>query len=158
MADPYQLQQVVLNLVVNAEQALLEERGQGHVRIRTSHSARRPRPRTRRPNSARDLRRRPGIPADDRLAHLRPVLHHQAAGRGHGPRPFHRLRNRAAARRGSDVRKPAWRGSEIHGRAARRRRSGGRSRGGAVLFGLTAQEPFPPAAFSWSRTSPPSRS
>jgi signal transduction histidine kinase/CheY-like chemotaxis protein len=39
MADPYQLQQVVLNLLVNAEQALLEERGQGHVRIRTSHSA-----------------------------------------------------------------------------------------------------------------------
>jgi two-component system, NtrC family, sensor kinase len=41
MADPYQLQQVVLNLVVNAEQALLEERGQGHVRIRTSLSTRR---------------------------------------------------------------------------------------------------------------------
>ncbi len=39
MADPYQLQQVVLNLLVNAEQALLGERGQGHVRIRTSHSA-----------------------------------------------------------------------------------------------------------------------
>lgn len=38
MADPYQLQQVVLNLVVNAEQALLEARGQGRVRIRTSHS------------------------------------------------------------------------------------------------------------------------
>jgi signal transduction histidine kinase/ActR/RegA family two-component response regulator len=36
MADPYQLQQVILNLVVNAEQALLEERGQGHVWIRTS--------------------------------------------------------------------------------------------------------------------------
>ena len=37
MADPYQLQQVILNLLVNAEQALLEERGQGHVRVRTSH-------------------------------------------------------------------------------------------------------------------------
>ncbi len=45
MADPYQLQQVVLNLVVNAEQALLEERGHGCVRIRTSHSARLPGPR-----------------------------------------------------------------------------------------------------------------
>jgi two-component system, NtrC family, sensor kinase len=42
MADPYQLQQVVLNLVVNAEQALLEDRGHGRVSIRTSHGARRP--------------------------------------------------------------------------------------------------------------------
>jgi signal transduction histidine kinase/CheY-like chemotaxis protein len=37
MADPYQLQQVVLNLVINAEQALIEGRGQGHVWIRTRH-------------------------------------------------------------------------------------------------------------------------
>jgi signal transduction histidine kinase/CheY-like chemotaxis protein len=37
MADPYQLQQVVLNLVVNAEQALLEGRGRGHIWIRTRH-------------------------------------------------------------------------------------------------------------------------
>jgi len=45
MADPYQLQQVVLNLLANAEQALLEERGQGHIRIRTSHSAQHAAPR-----------------------------------------------------------------------------------------------------------------
>lgn len=37
LADPYQLQQVVLNLLVNAEQALLESRGHGHVWIRTRH-------------------------------------------------------------------------------------------------------------------------
>ncbi|MGA8871408.1 MAG: ATP-binding protein, partial [Candidatus Acidiferrales bacterium] len=36
-ADPYQLQQVVLNLLINAEQALLEGRGKGHVLIRTTH-------------------------------------------------------------------------------------------------------------------------
>ena len=35
MADPYQLQQVVLNLLTNAEQALLQERGQGKVNIKT---------------------------------------------------------------------------------------------------------------------------
>ncbi len=40
MADPYQLQQVVLNLLVNAEQALLEGRGHGHVWIRTRHVVR----------------------------------------------------------------------------------------------------------------------
>ena len=39
MADPYQLQQVVLNLVINAEQSLLEGRGQGNVWIRTSWSS-----------------------------------------------------------------------------------------------------------------------
>ena len=35
MADPYQLQQVVLNLLINAEQALLQDRGKGVVRVRT---------------------------------------------------------------------------------------------------------------------------
>lgn len=38
MADPFQLQQVVLNLLVNAEQALLESRGKGHIAIRTRAS------------------------------------------------------------------------------------------------------------------------
>lgn len=40
MADPYQLQQVVLNLLMNAEQALFESRGRGLVKIRTWHSRR----------------------------------------------------------------------------------------------------------------------
>jgi signal transduction histidine kinase/CheY-like chemotaxis protein len=35
MADPFQLQQVVLNLLINAEQALLQDRGKGVVRVRT---------------------------------------------------------------------------------------------------------------------------
>jgi len=39
MADPFQLQQVVLNLLINAEQALLEARGKGQVQIRTSSAA-----------------------------------------------------------------------------------------------------------------------
>jgi two-component system NtrC family sensor kinase len=38
MADPYQLQQVVLNLLVNAEQALLESRGHGTVKISTGYA------------------------------------------------------------------------------------------------------------------------
>jgi signal transduction histidine kinase/CheY-like chemotaxis protein len=39
LADPYQLQQVVLNLLVNAEQALLQARGQGNIRIQTRRIA-----------------------------------------------------------------------------------------------------------------------
>jgi signal transduction histidine kinase/ActR/RegA family two-component response regulator len=39
VADPHQLQQVVLNLMVNAEQALLEGRGRGQIRIRTRYVA-----------------------------------------------------------------------------------------------------------------------
>lgn len=39
MADPFQLQQVVLNLLVNAEQALLQGRGHGRVAIRTRRLA-----------------------------------------------------------------------------------------------------------------------
>ena len=39
MADPYQLQQVLLNLLVNAEQALLQDRGRGRVQIRTRVTA-----------------------------------------------------------------------------------------------------------------------
>ena len=35
LADPFQLQQVVLNLLINAEQAILENRGHGRIRIRT---------------------------------------------------------------------------------------------------------------------------
>jgi two-component system NtrC family sensor kinase len=34
-ADPFQLQQVILNLVTNAEQALAEKNGAKHIRIRT---------------------------------------------------------------------------------------------------------------------------
>jgi nitrogen-specific signal transduction histidine kinase/FixJ family two-component response regulator len=37
MADPYQLQQVILNLLMNAEHALLESRGSGLVKVCTRH-------------------------------------------------------------------------------------------------------------------------
>jgi len=42
MADPYQIQQVILNLIINSEQALTEQRGKGNIWIRTSHLAPQP--------------------------------------------------------------------------------------------------------------------
>jgi signal transduction histidine kinase/ActR/RegA family two-component response regulator len=64
MADPYQIQQVILNLLINAEQALLREGGQGQIWIRTACSA----PKAGRLGSSRILLEvsddGPGIPPD----------------------------------------------------------------------------------------------
>ena len=55
MADPYQLQQVVLNLLTNAEQALLQDRGQGKVNIKTRWLSGRS-------DCRGNIRRRSGVP------------------------------------------------------------------------------------------------
>ena len=82
---------------------------------RTARSGRRRRRRSRSPPGPFvELRVRDtgvGIPPDVQGAHLRAVLHHQAEGRGHRPRPVDGLRLRAAERR------------RDHGRRARRARA-----------------------------------
>ncbi len=55
-ADGHQVQQVLLNLIINAEQAMLSANGRGVLVVRTWHDAE---PRNR---GARDQRRRPRYP------------------------------------------------------------------------------------------------
>ena len=84
------LVQVLLNLLLNANQALV---GRADARVVAE--------------SARDGRNvivrvpdnGPGIPEEQRRPRLRSVLHDARAGRGHRPRPQHRLRHRPRARR-----------------------------------------------------------
>ena len=84
-----QLNQVFLNLLMNACDAI---DGKGTIRIRT---------RARTPSGVRlefhdDG---PGISPEIREPHLRAVLHHQAGGPGHRPRPLDLARHRRAPRR-----------------------------------------------------------
>jgi len=96
LADAAQLQQAVLNLIVNAEQAIQQGRQQGgthgqiHIRTRRLAGDR----------IAMEISDDgPGIPAE--------IVYR----RRHGPGTFHRLRNRAGTRRRSQRGKPAgpWR-------------------------------------------------
>ena len=154
-ADPDQVQQILVNLLVNAAQAL--ETALGRPRD--------PRERARRsrPHAAdRRRRQRAGRAQGDRGAHLRAVLHDEAAGLRHRDRAL-RL-----ARPGRGARRPAYaealparrRGLRAH--PALRRRSE-RSRRARTCPTARAQErrvrpPSPPAAPSSSTTSPRSPS
>ncbi len=101
MADPYQLQQVVLNLVINAEQSLLEGRGQGHIRIRTEPPVSGRQAVWSQPNSSGGFGRWAWHRSGNRLAHFRSILHHQAVGPGYGSRTLNRFWHRPSAWRGS---------------------------------------------------------
>jgi signal transduction histidine kinase len=94
MADPYQLQQVVLNLVVNAEQAVLEGRGQGRVWIRTAHLPAEPPCSSPGHIQLKVCDDGPGISPEIASRIFDPFFTTKAFRSRHGPRPFNRLRHR----------------------------------------------------------------
>ena len=102
-ADPGQIEQVIMNLAINASDAMPDG---GRLTFETAHVEL---PHTQTRNgpevaagsyvvlTATDTGG--GIDRGDPAPHLRALLHHQGARQGHRPRPLHGLRDRQAERR-----------------------------------------------------------
>ena len=125
VGDPLLLQQVFLNVIVNAEHAIAESGAARFCQNLDGHHEW-PRDRDHPRQRARHCRRRA---AED----LRSVLHDQGRGSGHWARTRHHLRHRPGTRRHhpSRQRRRGWCG--VHDRPAQRRQ--------AVGSGLKAQGP-----------------
>ena len=138
-ADPSQVEQLLLNLVLNARDAMP---GGGRLTIETQDveiagGTAPPAPPGRYVMLAVSDEG-VGMDADDPRAHLRAVLHHEAGGRGLGPRPRHRpriveragghvvrgQRARVSARRSAST-CPARRSARARGARPRRPRPAG---------------------------------
>ena len=123
---PGQLNQVFLNLLMNACDAIGK---QGRVTVRTRATADGVRLEFKDDG--------PGIPDEVKSPHLRPLLHHEAGGRGHGARALALPRHHRAARGAHRGGERAGRGHPVHPRAA----PCGAARGGAARGGLIRGSP-----------------
>ena len=137
LADPTQLQQIVINLCANALHAMREGGGKLSIYLekvvvdeQVGLAAHRAAERGLRPAHREGHRTRDG-PADP-LAHLRPVLHDEGFGRGDGPRPVGRARDRAAARRRDPRGEQVRQGLDVPGLPAPERRRRGTGAAGAA--------------------------
>ena len=102
-ADPGQVEQVIMNLVVNAKDAM-PDGGKLTVEISNAEigeadAVLHPGASHRIVRTAGDQRHRPWHGRGDQGAALRAVLHHEGAGKGDGSGPVHGLRHRQAERR-----------------------------------------------------------
>ena len=79
------VQQALLNIIVNAEQALAGASGPRRIEVRTA-----PGQSPLHRNAGR--RQRPGHPARGSAAAIRAIFHHERSRQGHGARPGHRVR------------------------------------------------------------------
>ena len=117
-ADPHQLQQVLLNLVINAEQAVLGANGRGTLVVRTWHDVNRE-------SLVLEINDDgPGRAGRSPGQDLRSVLHDQGRRQGHRPRAHRRVCDRPGARRphprrvGPRARRVVLRGAARHRRHA----------------------------------------
>ena len=147
-ADGHQMQQVLLNLIINAEQAML--------------SAQRPRHRS---SCARGTTREresvvleinddgPGIPEEVQPKIFDPFFTTKEVGKGTGPRPDGRLRDRAGARRAHPARVAPGRRRVVLRRAAGHGRE---AAAGAAAERRAERRPRPsPARRCWSSKTKP---